>query len=308
MKTAMDIEITNWNTSHEIIKAIRTQVFIREQDVPEELEWDDDDQTAVHFIVKDGKRPIGYARLLAEGRLGRMAVLKPYRKHRVGTFLLRHIERYVQQEQHGATLKANTQSQAFQFYHKAGFTPYAAFNLDAGISHLPMQKVIGATDKISEYLMLGRDGLNYNFAHGSGAFSGLVQIACSQPQRELLFTITSLNKIDWFDKETASAMVSYLKQAKQNRIRILLQNEYAGMADHKLMQLQQRVSSRIEVKVHSEVSADRAISAPFGWVESGKDNIKACFNDRPRVARLTEQFEDLWRTGQNCKEIRRLKI
>lgn len=304
----MDIEITGWNNGRDVLKALRRRVFIEEQGVPEDLEWDADDETAIHFIARDGKRPVGCARLLPDGRFGRMAVLQEYRRHRIGTHLLHNIEKYYQQEMHGRILKANVQAQAFMFYKNNGFSPVAPFNIDAGIVHLPMEKAVGGSHSANNHLLLGKDNLSYRFPFETRATSGLLQIACQQPQREILITITDLGQARWFDKEVASSLVRYLKAARQNHVRILIQKEYPGIADHRLMLLQQRISSRMSVKVNSAVTSDRILLLPYGWIETSQAEVKASFNDRPRTARQVEIFEDAWRTGQTCKEIRRLGI
>ena len=72
-------------------RAIRTEVFIQEQKVPEEMEWDDDDLTAVHFVLYDKGTPAGCARLLPDGHFGRMAVRREWRRSGAGSVLLQSL-------------------------------------------------------------------------------------------------------------------------------------------------------------------------------------------------------------------------
>ncbi|WP_430462383.1 GNAT family N-acetyltransferase [Thalassolituus sp. LLYu03] len=304
----MEIEVTNWNAQRDALKAIRQRVFIEEQGVPEALEWDSDDADAVHFLARDGKRPVGCARLLANGTLGRMAVVPEYRRHKIGTLLIRAIENHYQREFHGRILKANVQTRAFAFYRDNGFTPEASFNIDAGIPHVLMNKVLGRSSQDSEILVPGRDSARYVFEPASGAAESLLQIGCQSAPRTLEIAIHDLALPIWSDTSTLSCINRYLREARQRSVRLLIANEYAGIADHRLIQLQQRMSSRIQLKVHGGIRDNLILMTPYCWIEAQRHQVVASLNDRPRVARLLEQYHDLWRTAQTCKEAQRLKI
>jgi ElaA protein len=71
---------------------IRMRVFVSEQGVPRDIELDDDDQHAIHFLATDSGRAVGTARLVMRGKkakVGRMAVLKKYRRKGIGAACLR---------------------------------------------------------------------------------------------------------------------------------------------------------------------------------------------------------------------------
>src|SRR5690554_7559329 len=82
------IERTSWAASEAALRSIREAVFIREQRVPDSLEWDEHDQEAMHFLAttEDGT-PVGCIRLLPSGQLSRLAVLEQFRKDRKSTRL-----------------------------------------------------------------------------------------------------------------------------------------------------------------------------------------------------------------------------
>lgn len=74
---------------------IRIEVFVREQDIPEEMEFEDEDADALHVLAYDGNRPIGTGRLLLSdrgGEIGRIAVLPDYRRHGIGAAIVRRLE------------------------------------------------------------------------------------------------------------------------------------------------------------------------------------------------------------------------
>src|SRR5215217_6498778 len=79
----------NWNASREALRSVRITVFVKEQQVPEDLEWDDADEHAYHVLATavDGK-PIGTGRLKLDCHIGRMAVLKSWRGRGVGSAIL----------------------------------------------------------------------------------------------------------------------------------------------------------------------------------------------------------------------------
>ena len=80
---------TTWEKDQVAIKSVRVPVFVEEQHVPYEIDFDDFDATAVHWLAYDSNlTPIGTARMLIDGRFGRMAVLKPSRNQGVGRLIM----------------------------------------------------------------------------------------------------------------------------------------------------------------------------------------------------------------------------
>jgi predicted GNAT family N-acyltransferase len=129
---------TGWQDYRDIIRLIRTQVFIIEQQVPEELEWDGLDEEAMH-VVAGNRHGIftGTARLLSTGQIGRMAVLKQYRHRGVGTAMLIKLLQVAARE-NITPLFLNAQLHAIRFYEKHGFIADGGIFDDAGIPHRRM--------------------------------------------------------------------------------------------------------------------------------------------------------------------------
>jgi predicted GNAT family N-acyltransferase len=128
-----------WEQAVERLRAIRECVFIREQGVPEELEWDGLDAECIHLLAETGQGDaIGTVRLLADGHIGRMAVLKEWRGKGVGrALLLRTIALARDRGLHRVVL--NAQTTALGFYQKAGFKASGGEFMDAGIPHYRME-------------------------------------------------------------------------------------------------------------------------------------------------------------------------
>ncbi len=133
--------LVTWQASEPQLRPIRTEVFIHEQSVPEELEWDGEDAHAIHALATDiSGNPIGTARLLLHGELahiGRMAVLPAWRGQGVGASLLQCL--LDEARRRGAnSVFLNAQTYAVPFYERFGFVREGGEFLDAGIPHYRM--------------------------------------------------------------------------------------------------------------------------------------------------------------------------
>ncbi|QNX88175.1 GNAT family N-acetyltransferase [Acinetobacter seifertii] len=127
----------DWEQLEKDAKYIREQVFIQEQGIAPEDEWDDFDATAVHFMVYDKEQPIATARLLPQHSVGRVAVLIPYRKQGIGKILMQHIIDYAR-NQKLPYLKLSAQTYVTAFYEALGFNVQGEVYQDCGIPHINM--------------------------------------------------------------------------------------------------------------------------------------------------------------------------
>ena len=128
-----------WPADRALLRQVREPVFVEEQGVPLEMEWDDDDVIAYHLIALDSaQRPIGAARLLGSGQIGRMAVLSPWRGRGVGLALLERLVEIAGTS--GVPVPfLNAQTQAIAFYRRAGFHSVGEEFYEAGIPHFRME-------------------------------------------------------------------------------------------------------------------------------------------------------------------------
>lgn len=131
------VGIADWNNDINDIKMIRSTVFIKEQKVPEELEWDEHDQTCTHFIVRANGNAVATARLKADGQIGRMAVLSSHRNKGIGSILLLKIMAYAKSSGF-IKLYLHAQIQVTGFYQQHGFISKGKEFMDAGIKHRAM--------------------------------------------------------------------------------------------------------------------------------------------------------------------------
>ena len=133
--------VADWSVDKGALKSIRYQVFVDEQKVPVELEWDEYDDTATHFIVTLSGEAIACARLKDDGQIGRMAVLTEYRNQGIGQQLLRFVIRTAA-EKNIDNVYLHAQVSAIPFYEKHGFTPVGEIFYEANIPHREMLKKI----------------------------------------------------------------------------------------------------------------------------------------------------------------------
>ena len=137
---SFSIRICNWDEARVQARRIREAVFVHEQGVPLELEYDDQDAHCEHALAHtaDGQA-IGTARLLPDGHIGRMAVLKAWRGQDAGALLLQALVEQARRRGH-ALVRLNAQVQAAGFYRRFGFEDAGPEFSEAGIPHVAMQR------------------------------------------------------------------------------------------------------------------------------------------------------------------------
>ncbi len=122
-------------------RALRRSVFIEEQGVSEADEVDDLDNQAIHLIAIDGDRPVGSARLLVLGeigKVGRVCVLREARGTGLGAALMQAAVAECRKLPGVRRVKLGAQSHALGFYERLGFVAFGPEYLDAGIAHRDM--------------------------------------------------------------------------------------------------------------------------------------------------------------------------
>jgi predicted GNAT family N-acyltransferase len=134
------VEEGGWPQVKVDARAVREAVFVREQGVPLEMEWDKFDEPSRHVVARDPSgTAIGTGRLLQDGHIGRMAVLPAWRNKGVGRALLeRLLETAVAAGQRDLLLHAQTS--ATGFYRKFGFVEEGDEFMEAGIPHWLMRR------------------------------------------------------------------------------------------------------------------------------------------------------------------------
>jgi predicted GNAT family N-acyltransferase len=137
------VRIVDWSHGAAGLAAVRHAVFVVEQGVPHDLEWDGLDPDCVHALALDPLgQPIGSGRLAPGGRIGRMAVLAAWRGRGVGMRLLDAL--IGEARRRGlASVHLHAQVHAMPFYARSGFVAHGPEFDEAGIPHREMQLSLG---------------------------------------------------------------------------------------------------------------------------------------------------------------------
>lgn len=135
--------LTSYEASLAEIQSVRIAVFVNEQHLLLETEFDDRDPAATHVVVLDGETPVGTGRidLDQDGRIGRVAALPEYRRRGVGSLVMKTLESFAR-KMGMRNVWFHAQVSAIPFYIQLGYEPYGDEFLEEGIPHVRMQKLL----------------------------------------------------------------------------------------------------------------------------------------------------------------------
>ncbi len=124
------------------LRKIRTTVFVKEQKVPDDIEFDGTDIDAIHLLLLEDDVPVGTGRLILvndDYRLGRIAVLKEHRGKGYGREIVRQLIKHAYKIG-GKKQYLHAQLSVIPFYESLGFTVYGSEFKEAGIRHINMRR------------------------------------------------------------------------------------------------------------------------------------------------------------------------
>ena len=138
MSHPFTVSLVCWHDGEPLLKSVRETVFIREQGVPTELEWDGLDESCRHALALSHQGDaIGCGRMLANGHIGRIAVLPQWRKKKVGTAIMEALLDYARAHRY-KQVEVDAQTYAVPFYRGFEFVERGETFLDAGLPHIKM--------------------------------------------------------------------------------------------------------------------------------------------------------------------------
>jgi predicted GNAT family N-acyltransferase len=310
------IRQAKWPEERELLRRVREPVFVKEQGVPIAMEWDDDDLIAHHLLALDqDKNPIASARLVGNGQIGRMAVLPEWRNQGIGTALLSSLIEHA--DSIGLqTLFLHAQTSAESFYAKAGFISNGDPFMEAGIAHQKM--TLSLNQDMADELFLAQLGKTNELYHLHTLEDHQVHATSMvrQAKRYLSIFTQTLDPQIFDTPAFADATKNLSMRSRFSRIRILLQdNTLVVQQGHRLVELAQRLSTAIEIRIPGEAYADHAenfmLVDEVGYLHRKQaENLlgTACYNDRRRVDRMQTVFDDAWEYGIPDRELARLHL
>lgn len=300
------IRQTDWQHEKNALSTIRQAVFINEQQVPVEDEWDNHDDNAIHWVAENTHgHAIGCVRLLANGHIGRLAVLKEYRNKHCGQRLLKAAMNYAENALDLLEVFLSAQCHALAFYQQQGFNAEGEIFLEAGIEHKTMRK------RFAKPRILGKHSGKFVIHDYPATAYQLI----SQCKRELRILNCRLDA-SVFDNDALCAAISRLARlSRYSAIKLLITEPQAlNKTHHRLIALQQRLSSSIllrQIEPSSDIDENLIIADDCGFiVQSHRDlnNLWGDFNNVPSTKVKREQFENLWYRSKEATELRILRL
>jgi predicted GNAT family N-acyltransferase len=135
------IELLPWEEARAHASPIRFSVFVEEQGVPREIELDEHDPASVHAVVFEEGKAVATGRLLPDGHIGRIAVLKAWRGRGIGAAVLNELMKAASKRGH-REVALSAQVRALPFYRAHGFVPVGEEYVEAGIPHQAMKRAL----------------------------------------------------------------------------------------------------------------------------------------------------------------------
>lgn len=302
-----EIEVcqTTWQQSKETLKDIRNQVFIQEQLITAELEWDGKDPDAQHVIAYINGTAVACARLIDNKYIGRMAVLKPYRSLKLGKQIIEFIKQSTANTKTHTELELSAQSHAFMFYKSSGFHACSEIYEDAGIPHLTMR--YGNSSEHDKKYMFGKDNHNYK-GKNQIENKGFLNILVSQSKRSISICLKDLHHPLCSDPYLIEEIKKISNKQRYFNVHILLNFYHPSYSSHPLFKLQKQLPSFVEVRQIEE-------AIPCQWVFDGtarfdyeQNNSRTCFSDPLKNRPFMERFNKWWRTSKPIQPSKHLHI
>jgi len=138
MSNPFTVHLISWHDGEPLLRAVREKVFMQEQGVPAELEWDGLDEVCHHALALTANgEAVGCGRITPDGHIGRIAVLPEWRGKRIASAILELLVDYARSQNY-KKVDLNAQVQAVDLYKKFGFDIKGKEFMDANIPHRKM--------------------------------------------------------------------------------------------------------------------------------------------------------------------------
>lgn len=311
----VSIQQASWPDDSDVLRLLRQQVFVVEQGVPESLEWDGEDASCKHFLATVDDEPVGCARLMPTGQIGRMAVLASERgKGLGGQLLLAAIETAQQQGLTDIFLHAQVRVQPF--YERFGFTAYGDRFLEAGIDHQSMHLTAETAPPLESLLSAKLAGRNLApFDTDESAAERAAQL-CAGAQRHVVIYSQLLDQETFGQGVVVAALSDFVRSHAHAHVDILIHSSSKIRArSHELVALAQRLTSKFTIKLvnDDERNERRSFIVADGegyWLlpDYQQPTGIACAFDPVQAQHLSDRFEELSRRAKIDPNLRTLRI
>lgn len=312
------VEPADYSVDFQDLRRVREPVFVQEQQVPLELEWDELDPRCRHVIARDDfHQPIGTGRLTPEHKIGRMAVLREWRGRGVGEALL--LALIDQARSLGLPEVAlNAQVDAMGFYEKFGFVAEGPRFEEAGIEHQAMRLALPAVEveRRSTARVRGPSQAASDF-EGLEAAREAVLALITSARREILIYTRELEPALYAHPPIVQAFKDFAISGRGGVAHFVIQDPaLAQRSPHPLLSVAQRLSSAFQMRTPQEVEE---LQYPSVFVANDADGyLFRLLGSRfegdwspalpGRNRQLQEHFRRVWERARPCTELRSLQI
>ncbi|MEP7044799.1 MAG: GNAT family N-acetyltransferase [Dokdonella sp.] len=243
------VEPASWEVDLPDLRLVREQVFLIEQKIPPEDEWDDLDGKSRHVIARDREgRPIGTGRLTPNRGIGRMAVLADWRGRGVGAAIMRVLLEQARALRY-PVIELHAQCHAIPFYAQFGFTVYGEEFVECEIAHRMMRLELGVAGGRELPPLPAKPAAQLLVAENREQAQAAIAILLADARHELSIYTRDLDAALFDVPATLDALKRIALSGRHAQIRILLHDPRKPLADgHRLIALAQRLPSVITLR------------------------------------------------------------
>jgi len=315
MSSDFRVEPADYATDFADLRAVREPVFIVEQQVPVEEEWDDLDPQCQHVIARDAShRPIGTGRLTPERKVGRMAVLAEWRGRGVGAAIL--IALLDAARARGwPEISLNAQTHALRFYAAHGFEPFGDEFMEAGIPHRSMRRALDTPDPGRPPRPAPTGDAALREVDSEMAVRELSLAVIGRARRELRLFTRDLEPTLYGDPSLVEALKDFATGGRLRHVQLLvLEPERLRAEGHPLLTLTQRLSTVFQLRTPIDPE-DRQAAESFLVADetaylhrplASRWEGSACLEGPARARALAGAFERRWERARELTELRAL--
>lgn len=306
--------LADWTRDEAALRALRTTVFVKEQSVSEEEEWDGLDPDCVHAIAElPPEGIVGTGRLHPSGKIGRMAVLAEWRGLGIGAAILRDL--LDEARRRGLeSVYLHAQLPVLGFYARFGFVAEGPEFEEAGIAHRLMRLRLAGTDAAND--TDGEVTGTRRVLSGKQEFAEAVTDVAGVATRSLAIFTPDLEHGVYDSSRFLEAIKRLVLSRSHARIRVLISDP--GRIQHtvnRFLYVGRRLSTFIEFRHLPESYQGRSdaflIADDAALVYRAKaDRWEGIMDSHePRVARVyLLQFDEMWQNSEPAGELREFRL
>lgn len=312
------LEPASYAVDFEDIRYVRNLVFVVEQKIPIEMEFDECDQDCQHFLVRDADyQPIATCRLSPEGKIGRMAVLSEWRGQGVGESLLRAV--IDKARNLGLTgVTASAQLTALGFYQKFGFTIEGEVFAEAGIPHQAIRLILPPrVQAVRSKPQTGEVAIEAVRLETIESTLTATRQLVMAARRQIYIYSRDLEHALYGQKDLVEALKQFALGNRNASVQIIVQDPTSLRHQvHPVVELAQRLPSYVLIRVPDEAEdlqyasafvvndSDGYLFRLLGNRYEGHWSPNLPARNRP----LREEFERVWQRSSACAEFRALSL